>query len=291
MNKETKGVASLFAAGFFYAFYGVFSRLMGGKFDTFFQAWSRGVIVAIIFLLIGFFNKSFKKIQSKDYKWFLLSALGGSLTIGPFYVAVLHMPIGIALLIFYAANTIFAYILGNLLFGERINNKKYIALLCSLIGLVFVYYESIRFYDLLYILNASFSGLMFTLFYLGSKKVNKTYSSAQINFFIFGVLFIINLTISLVLNESFYWDFSSKEWLANLGYVIVQVAAAFLVISGFKKVEAQIGSLVLLSEVIFTVIFGYIFFKEVPGFYSILGGLLIIIAMALPNLSKYENKN
>lgn len=289
--KTYKGITSLFFAGFFYAFYGVFSRLMGNDFANFFQAWSRGLIVFFVLLIIGFYCKSFKKFEKADYKWLLLASIGSSLTIAPFYIAAVNIPIGIALLLFYAANTIFSFLVGYYLFGEKLNNKKVIALLIAFVGLVTVYYENIAVYDFSYLLLSAISGILFAFYFLFSKKVSGKYSPTQINAFMFFMVFMVNLVISLMLHEKFYFDFVSPSWFANYGYVIAQVLATFLVVSGFKKVEAQVGSLILLSEVIFTVLFGYLFFKEIPGNLSIVGGVLIFVAMALPNVTFLEKKN
>lgn len=60
---------------------------------------------------------------------------------------------------------------------------------------------------------------------------------------------------------------------------------------GFKRVEAQIGSLILLFDIIFGIILGYIIFKESISFTALIGGSMILAAIILPNIRmKKETK-
>jgi len=53
---------------------------------------------------------------------------------------------------------------------------------------------------------------------------------------------------------------------------------------GFKRVEAQIGSLILLFDIVIGIILGYLIFKESISFMAMIGGSLILVAIILPNL-------
>jgi len=281
---KNKGVLYLLLAGFFYATYGVFSRIMGKDFTNFYQAWSRGIIVSAVFVTLGIVNKGFVKIKKEDFKWLFLAVCGGALTITPFYVAAVNIPIGTALLVFYAANTTLSYILGYILFKEHLNKTKMFSLILALVGLLFIYNENIRLYDMKYLAYSAISGLLFTCMLMFSKKVNKKYSVFQINSIISIGTVIINLVISLLMKEKYYLDLLSTSWYANLGYAAAQILALLFVVTGFKTVEAQIGSIILLSEVVFTLILGFFIFSEFPGTLSLFGGLLIFSAMLIPNI-------
>lgn len=59
-----------------------------------------------------------------------------------------------------------------------------------------------------------------------------------------------------------------------------------LMIYGFKYVEAQTGSLIMLAEVVFGVFLGFIFYKETISFTTLLGGMAIIAAIILPEIKR-----
>jgi len=72
--------------------------------------------------------------------------------------------------------------------------------------------------------------------------------------------------------------------LAQIGYSAALLFANLAVIEGFKHIEASIGSLIGLAEILFRISFGIIFFAESLTIGTIIGGGLIILSAALPNL-------
>ena len=76
-------------------------------------------------------------------------------------------------------------------------------------------------------------------------------------------------------------------WLWIVGFALSGILSSFLLIRGFKYVEAQVGSLILPMELVFASIFGFLFFGEVLKFNVYLGGFLIFLAAVIPvfNLS------
>ena len=86
--------------------------------------------------------------------------------------------------------------------------------------------------------------------------------------------------------ESGLCPYGAYETDATGGYVF---AAIFLTTTGggewgYKSMEVQKASLVLLSEIIFVLIIGFMFFGEVPTLNAVIGGLLVLVALIIPNL-------
>ncbi|HLD03022.1 MAG TPA: EamA family transporter, partial [Candidatus Nanoarchaeia archaeon] len=75
-------------------------------------------------------------------------------------------------------------------------------------------------------------------------------------------------------------------WLYQLGYTMTSVLAFWLIIKGIKYAEASIGGLVGLLEIVFSVLSGILFFKEILTLKVIIGAILIISAAALPHLNE-----
>ncbi len=99
-----------------------------------------------------------------------------------------------------------------------------------------------------------------------------------IEFFIYLIAWIIlkdNLVVS-----------SLKPWLANSLYAIDVIIVTYLVFYGFKHLEAQIGSLIVLSELIFVLVLGFVFYQEVPTVMQLIGGGFILAGMIVPQFIK-----
>ena len=58
--------------------------------------------------------------------------------------------------------------------------------------------------------------------------------------------------------------------------------AMFFVVWGFKYIQASVGSLIGLTEILLALIFGVIFFGEIIDWSTVLGASLILIAAGLP---------
>jgi len=292
MNKknliEIKGELTLVGAAFFYSLFSVCSRLIGTSFAPFYQTWTR-TLVALFFLAFLTTRSSFKKIEKADLAWFILVIIGGSFVNTAFFVAAVNMPLATTMFIFYAISTIFSYFIGSILFKENINILKIFSILFAVFGLGLIYSDGLIFEKLFFIFLAALSGILFSVYTMASKKISHKYSGVQINYVAYISMIIINLATSLILHENFNLSFFSIPWLANILYGFAAVGAYLLIIKGFKTVEMQKGSIILLFEIIFVVIFGVILFKEIPTRNSIIGGVLIIIAMIIPNLKLLKN--
>jgi drug/metabolite transporter (DMT)-like permease len=80
-------------------------------------------------------------------------------------------------------------------------------------------------------------------------------------------------------------------WLWQFGYVVASLFAFWFIIAGLKSVEASIGGLIGLLEIVFSVSFGIIIFGENLTQRVVLGVLLILSAASLPHIYDLMRKN
>lgn len=289
-TENNKGMISLVLAGLIFATYGVFTRLIDKEFAVAYQTWTRGGISLIILLLIGLLTHSFKSVARKDWKWFFAYACGGALVMVPFTLAVLNLPLGTTLFLFYSISTILSFIYGSIFFKEKLDITKVFSIVLALFGIALLYFGNISFVKPIYIFWTFLSAFFYSLYTTFNKKISQKYSVFQIALSCQLAVFLINLIISLSFQEKFNINFLSFTWLLNLIFTIFGTVTIILIIYGFKRVEVQKGSLLLLSELVFVLIFGFLFYQEVPNFYSVIGAVLITLALVIPNLKIKGNK-
>ncbi len=78
------------------------------------------------------------------------------------------------------------------------------------------------------------------------------------------------------------------------GVVAVFIATAiysFIEVYGFNRIEAYLGSLVLLFDIIAGITLGMIFLKEYPNYQMIFGIAIISLAIAIPNITGFIMSN
>lgn len=288
MSKQHKasplGYSLIFASAILFGTYGVWSRLMGDSFDPFYQAWARGLIIIILMLPLMFAGKIFRKIERRDWPQVGLYAAFCIFTQVPLYYAFNNAPIGTVQLIFYSMFVITAYIVGRVYLGEQITKIKLLSMALAFVGLAVVFGVSIIAFAPLGLALAALNGVASGGEVSTSKKISDKYSPALLVFW--GWIFTVatHLPISLLLGEAQPLPQLNEAWLWLLIYSIVNAAAFWLVIVGFKFVDASIGSLIGLMEVIFSIVFGALIFHEAITWSVWVGGALIIFAAMLPDL-------
>ncbi len=286
MNKKIsiKGYAMILVAALLFGTYGVWSRLMGDSFQPFFQAWVRSLIIILIMLPFMLSTKSFKKIKRKDIKPMVIFVAFCVFTQVPLYYAFNNAPIGTVQLIFYSMFVITAYVVGKFYLKENITKIKLISIILAFIGLVLIFNTAIIAFAPIGLALAMLNGVASGGEVSSSKKLSEKYPAALVVFWGWVFTFILHLPISLILGEKQVPISFDYAWMWLLIYAFVNAAAFWLCIKGFKYVDASIGSLIGLLEIVFGVVFGAIIFNEIlnPGIY--LGGILILLAAMLPDL-------
>lgn len=284
MKNQTLGKLWILNSALFFGTYGIWSRLMGHNFGEFNQAWTRGAILLVFVLLIGLYKKLFKPIPKQDWKWFALIAFAGGLNQAPYYLGFQNLYVGTATLLFYAALIVGGYLIGKLLFNEKITMIKIVSLVLSLVGMSIIYKLSLKPGQIIPATLTIIAGFMGSISAVLPKKLSQNYHEFQIMTGYLIVMIITNGFLSIIFGETLPGLTNLQTWLPQLGYSCSFLVANFSVMEGFKRLEASIGSLIGMAEIIFSALFGYLLFHETLNSTTIIGGAIILIAATLPNL-------
>lgn len=257
---------------------------MGHTFPPFYQAWVRSILIILIMLPFMLKTKSFQKIKRQDWPALAVFIAFCVFTQVPIYYAFNHAPIGTVQLIFYSMFVITAYLVGRFYLGETITRIKLISMALAFVGLALVFGTAVITLAPLGLGLALLNGVASGGEVSSSKKIEDKYSPALIVFWGWVFTLILHLPISLIIGEKQVPITFDHAWLWLVVYSFVNAAAFWLVIVGFRYVDASIGSLIGLMEVVFAVIFGAIIFHEVLSVNVYIGGVLILVAAMLPDL-------
>lgn len=106
-----------------------------------------------------------------------------------------------------------------------------------------------------------------------------------VNYFAFSSSIIASIV--LILQKNFQWpNFKECIIFALLG--LISLGAQVTLSKAYHLSPPSLVSLYLYSRVLFTAIFGFIFFNEIPDIYSIMGCLLILIGGYIYYKLKYQ---
>jgi drug/metabolite transporter (DMT)-like permease len=206
-----------------------------------------------------------------------------------FFYTMNNMAIGMAYFLYYATNTIGGYFLGRLFFHEKITPIKWLAFGLALFGLSFIYALNLSQVAPLLVLSAILAGALCSGWFIIVKKV-KDYPSQQLTFLDLVIPFVLYTIVSIILREPWTMPQLTQTWIASFIYGACFIITGQLIVFGFKKVEAQIGSLIMLAEIPIATFLAYLIYQERITLFTALGGILILVAMTLPELAALKKR-
>jgi len=286
MDKRRIGFLSLIFCAFLYGFYGILTRVVAFNIPLFFGSFFRNFLSSLILLFIIFLTRTWKPIHQNDAINIIARSCLGFIGFLGAFIPLIYLPIGTFYFINYAGVVIGAYIIGLFFMNEKITKIKVFSLIVSLFGLSLIYSFSLQSSQIPYMILAFIGGIGTTCWNIFTKKTSHTYSALQLNFIDFVLFSVIGLLFSIVFREQRAMPQFSLPWLANYGFILMFLVTGQLIIIGFKYIDSQKGSLILLCEIVFGILFAYLFFKESVSFPAFIGGCCIICATILPELIK-----
>lgn len=275
----------IFISAIGFGSYGVWSKFIGEDFGIFYQGWVRSALVLLFLIPIAYFTKSFKPVKKTDLKWILIPVLFGVATQAPLYYAFINMDIGTATLIFYSMYVITSYVVGKIFLKEKITIPKIISLFLAFLGLFLIFGISLSIFSFLALLMAGVNGIASGGEVATTKKTTEKFSSLQIGIYVWAGILITHLPLSLLFGEKQIVPELNLVWLSMCAFALAGLISFWLVIEGYKYVDASIGGLIGLFEIIAGIGFGFIIFHEELTLLTYLGGGIIILSAMLPDLA------
>ncbi len=282
--KRTYGVTLILIASLLFGSYGVWSKLIGSDMGVFFQGWSRGLIIALAIFPILYFKKLIVPIKRADWNWLAVFLVFTSLTQAPLFYAFTHMDIGSATLLFFVSMLLTMYLVGFFFLGEEMTLVKMISFVLACVGMYFIFSFSLVAFTLLAALMAALNGVASGGEVSFSKKLSGSYSTLYITWLSWIIIALTNAPISISLGEVQRLPSFDLVWLWQLGYTLASMLAFWLIIEGLKHVEAGVGGLLGLLEIVFSVLFGIWIFNEALSIQVMVGAGFILLAAALPHV-------
>jgi drug/metabolite transporter (DMT)-like permease len=283
MKHSPKGVLLVLLSALMFGSYGVWSRLMGSSFGIFYQGWTRAVIICLILFPFLYFTKQIVPIKKGDLGWLSVYLIFTSATQAPLYYAFNHMDIGSATLLFFVSMLLTMYSVGFLFLREKVTFIKILSFIIAILGLLITFSFSTSAFTILAVAMAVLNGIASGGEISFSKKLS-SYSALYLTWLSWLVIAITNSILSVSLKEIQHIPSLDIAWAYQLGYVVAGIIGFWAVVEGIKRLEASIGGLIGLVEIIVSIGMGIIVFHEGLTPRILQGAFLIILAAALPHV-------
>ncbi len=267
LQEHQIGLLAVFTAALMWSSGGLFVKLV--TFNAMQISFFRCSIAALVFAVL--FRKRLLQVNTLTF----VNAL--------FYASVLTAYV-IALKLTTAANAIFlqstapiyVLIFEPIILKTSYNRINIITIVVCIIGMFFFFMGKISPEHFEGNLVALFSGIMFAALFLGLRKNDDKYQLSSIFYGNVIVALICIPFLSGIENVNF-----SNLWMVSfLG--IFQIGLAYAVFSyGLRRVLAIEASIIALVEPVLNPVWVFIGYGEVPSFMAIVGGIIILSAIAM----------
>ncbi len=265
LSEHNKGILAVFITAILWSSGGLFIKLI--SLNSMQLSFFRCLIAAIVFALL--FRKKILKVNPL--------ALFNSLA----YAAVLILFV-IATKTTTAANAIFLQSTAPiyvLIFEPILTKTKWkriniITIAVCFIGMILFFMGDLSPGDIKGNIAALLAGIAFATFFLGMKKNNPQYGESSI---FYGNVIVALFCIPFItdMNSISLQDFVMVSFLG-----VFQIAFAYALFSyGLKRIIAVEASIISMFEPVLNPIWVLIGYGEIPSFYAIIGGLIIITAI------------
>lgn len=289
-SEKTKGALALGILSVIYGGVGVVTRSLNLHFPILQQIYLRLFIAIILGFLL--FRKQvhpekFFKISVKEWLLIFSRVIAMFLLASPLWIAGANIT-KLANVSFIDSLPLTATI--SILLGlEKITAKKGLLILLSFLGIVilsvkdFSNLTSIGWGELLVLM----SGFFFAYRNFSRIWHTKLLNDAEITQLMLVLGFILVFIASFITGEKqilfkLTWELF---FMLIIGGGII-IANIYFINYGFKRISPVFGNSILNMEVVFALLFGYIFYREVMNLQELLGGILIIVSVVKMNQMK-----
>lgn len=281
------GATLVLLSSFFYATYGIWTKLTGDFFGGYTASAWRSLFALIILVPIAIYWRQLEPIRIKKNWPYALGLFVATLFVwGPLYYAILHAGIGISIAIMYASLVIGSFVFGWMFGREQFTKEKAISAAIGMVGIGLIFSPATGNLEWLALFAALISGLCAGATTVFSKQIH--YKATQSTIALWTASTLANFVMAIAVKESQPSFGLNAQWLYLVFFAIASVIASWLLIKGVKLIDAGTAGVLGLSEIVFGILFGVIFFHERPGPVVLLGIAVIMTATAIPYIKDYR---
>ena len=233
----------------------------------------RGLIAAAI--MFAYVKKKGYSLKFNKYTWIIAVSMMGCMTM--FVFANKLTTAANAIVIQYLL-PVWVLIIGAVIFKEKIKKMDVIVVIICIGGIALFFMDQLSPGNMLGNILAIFSGIAMAIMFTGNTKCGDT--EIQYTGLIMGHVLTFIVGLSGFFIEPFHTTLPEIGFLLALG--VLQMAVPYILFAWVSsRISALACSLIGMLEPLLNPVWVAIFYGEVPGFYALIGGVIIIVTTSV----------
>ncbi len=282
---DLTGLTSLISCAAVFGISSILIRILSSELSDLGQAMARMLLAGLIALNIFIVNR--KPLDLKRVKaWqLIIFAFAFPLIVIFLTVSINLIKVASAIFYLYVGKILAAVLLDIFVFKEKMNLKRSISIILLISGLLFFLNPFAEGFTLsLGIIFGLIAGVIASV----DAAFRKVLSGLVDRWFLVWMPMLTGSALCFVIIY-FQGEDLNPIMSNNSFYILIlsgalMIAAQMLMLIGFKHIDINLGTIILSSELIFTMIFAVFFFQEIPAVNEIIGSGFVIAAILNRNL-------
>ena len=265
LSEHNKGILAVFLTAILWSSGGLFIKLI--SLNSMQLSFFRCAIAAVVFAIL------FRKRVLKINRLSLFNSLAYSAVLILFVIATKTTTAANAIFLQSTA-PIYVLIFEPILTKTKWERINIITIVVCFLGMILFFMGDLTPGDIEGNIAALLAGVAFATFFLGMKKNDPQYGESSI---FYGNILVALFCIPFITDMQgiSLQDFAMVSFLG-----VFQIAFAYALFSyGLKRIIAVEASIISMFEPVLNPIWVFIGYGEVPSFYAIIGGIIIITAI------------
>lgn len=276
MKSKYKGIFFIILSAFFFALMALFIRIAG---DIHFvqKAFFRNLIAFFFALAIMIKNKEKITIRRKYLPDLLMRAVAGTIGIFCNFFAIEHLVLSDASML-NKMSPFFAILFSYLILNEKLNLRQGLIVFLAFIGSLFIVRPTTELFhnpaSIIGLIGGIAAGAAYTFVRrLGQNGENKS----MIVLFFSGFSCLVTVPYLIFSFE----PMTAKQLAALIGAGLSAAGGQFSITAAYFHAPAKEISVYDYSQLIFSMLLGFVFFGQIPEFMSIIGYVVIIASAVM----------
>lgn len=253
------------------------------------------VVLAVLILAIwlGIYDRNLSKIKLKDLWFFVAGGVVGMFGLNICYnFAISELSLSLAAVLL-SLSPVFVLFMAAILFKEKITSKKVICMTIAIAGCVLasgvLEAASTMRWSVKGIIVGTIGAFFYGLYGIISKTaMERGYHAFTTTFY---CLFMVMLVVIPLTNWKLVTDVVVANPVKMSVFLVIHslctsVLPYILYTFSIRYIDAGMASILASGEPVAAMIFGVIFFSEIPTVLSVVGIVLVIVALALLSMPK-----
>jgi drug/metabolite transporter (DMT)-like permease len=290
-RRRWQGVAFMCAGVFVFTIQDLIIKDISGLYPVHEIVFVRSFVVLPVILLIAHIEHGLRRLWTARLAAHVVRSVIMFLAYTSYYLGIAALPLATAVAISFSS-PLFITALAVPLLGERVGPVRWAAVFVGFIGVVIVMWDKLGAVELAVLLPVV-SAFCYALSQLHARYMGATESGAALSFYLTIVFFVLSGLAGLVTGSGAFeawshpslafllrpWSWpASPDLMLMLVCGVVASVGVYCLAQGYRMAEANEAALFEYTALPWAILWGFLFFSEVPRFNTFIGVALVILA-------------